>query len=166
VTTEKTKKDFDETLPLCEFLAKPTFLKWPETGHYGRRTSAEQGCQTFLGTTYQNLEKISPKRPQKYTKLPKKIRNGSKKDQMAIKFTNIFHCKTLQNFTQIGILWFENIHTIWQPCCRTNCLVSIQNEVGSKKGGKNVNFQNGLETLSSDCKQTLGLFPVFNSPAR
>jgi hypothetical protein len=32
--------------------------------------------------------------------------NGSKIDQISIKFTNIFHCKTLQN---LPFFWFENI---------------------------------------------------------
>jgi hypothetical protein len=34
------------------------------------------------------------------------IRNGSKIDQMPLNFTNMFHCKTLQNLLKF---WFESI---------------------------------------------------------
>jgi hypothetical protein len=34
----------------------------------------------------------------KYTKWPQKIPNNPKTDQTAIKYTNIFHCKTPQSF--------------------------------------------------------------------
>jgi hypothetical protein len=36
------------------------------------------------------------------------MRNGSKIDQTAIKFTKIFNCKTLQNLPKL-IFWFESI---------------------------------------------------------
>jgi hypothetical protein len=36
------------------------------------------------------------------------MRIGTKIDQMGIKFTNIFLCKTLQNFPNLDF-WFENI---------------------------------------------------------
>jgi hypothetical protein len=65
----------------------------------------EQGCQIFISTKYQNLKMTT-----KYTKWPLTIRNVGKIDQMAAKFTNIFHCKTLQNFTQIGILGLKMYH--------------------------------------------------------
>jgi hypothetical protein len=62
-----------------------------------------QGCQIFLGTKYQNGEK--------YAKLPRTTLNchkigitkDRKMDQVSIKYTNIFLCKTLQKFTQIWI---------------------------------------------------------------
>jgi hypothetical protein len=39
--------------------------------------------------------------------------NGYKIDQMAIKYTNIYHCKTLPNLPKLGLwVWKE---TIWQP---------------------------------------------------
>jgi hypothetical protein len=38
----------------------------------------------------------------KYTKWPQKMPNGHKIDQTAIKCTNFFHCKTLQNWD----FWF------------------------------------------------------------
>jgi hypothetical protein len=61
-----------------------------------------QGCQIFLGKTYQNGKN--------YTKLPQNIPNVHKLFQMAVKYCilslkyiNIFHCKTPSNFTQIWI---------------------------------------------------------------
>jgi hypothetical protein len=33
---------------------------------------------------------------------------------VSIKYTNIFHCKTLQNFPKFGFLVWKQ--TIWQPC--------------------------------------------------
>jgi hypothetical protein len=37
------------------------------------------------------------------------------------KYTNIFHCsKTHQKFTQIGKIWSENTHALWQPCPRVS----------------------------------------------
>jgi hypothetical protein len=44
----------------------------------------------------------------KYTKRPKSTPNGCKIDQMSIKYTNIFHCKTLKNYPNLDF-WFENI---------------------------------------------------------
>jgi hypothetical protein len=61
-----------------------------------------QDCQIFLGTTYQNGKK--------YAKLPPNIPNGHNIYQMAlnrthfIKYTNIFHCKTLKNLPKLGFL--------------------------------------------------------------
>jgi hypothetical protein len=46
--------------------------------------------------------------------MPQNTQNRNKIDQMSIKYTNVFHCKTLQTW----ILWFENMHTIWQPWLR------------------------------------------------
>jgi hypothetical protein len=40
----------------------------------------------------------------KNTKLPQNIPNDRKIDQVSIKYANIFHCNTLQKFTQNGIL--------------------------------------------------------------
>jgi hypothetical protein len=44
----------------------------------------------------------------KYTKWPQNITNGWKIDQMDIKYTTIFHCKTLPNLPKWD-LWFENM---------------------------------------------------------
>jgi hypothetical protein len=46
---------------------------------YNLPTSRLQGCQIFLGTTYQHGEK--------YTKLPQNVPNGHKKYQMAVKYS-------------------------------------------------------------------------------
>jgi hypothetical protein len=37
-------------------------------------------------------------------------------DQVSIKYSNIFHCKTLQNLPKFGFLVLKQ--TIWQPCVR------------------------------------------------
>jgi hypothetical protein len=61
---------------------------------------AGQGCQVFLGTKFQNGEK--------YARLTRTIPNvhkiDRKSDQVAIKYTNIFQCKTLQNLPKFGFL--------------------------------------------------------------
>jgi hypothetical protein len=78
-----------------------------------------QDCQIFLGTTYQNGKK--------YAKLPPNIPNGHNIYQMAlnrthfIKYTNIFHCKTLKNLPKLGFLVWK--YTIWQPCSVGECLL-------------------------------------------
>jgi hypothetical protein len=59
-----------------------------------------QGCQIFLGATYQNVKDIpnNHKISQitiKYTKRPQNTSNGRKTDQMAIKYTSIFHSQAL-----------------------------------------------------------------------
>jgi hypothetical protein len=66
--------------------------------------SERQGCQIFLGTTYQNGEKIH-QITMKYTKCPQNISTGRKIDQMVIKYTNILHyIQDHLKFTQIGSL--------------------------------------------------------------
>jgi hypothetical protein len=57
--------------------------------------SEDQGCQIVLGTTYQNAKNI-PNKHKIYKMAVCKV------DQMAINFTNIFHCKTLQNLPKRG----------------------------------------------------------------
>jgi hypothetical protein len=44
----------------------------------------------------------------KCTKWSLNITNVHKMFKMAIKYINFFQSKALQNFTQIGIFWFEN----------------------------------------------------------
>jgi hypothetical protein len=39
---------------------------------------------------------------------------AGKIDQMATKYTNIFHCKTLKMLSKLGFLVSKE--TIWQPC--------------------------------------------------
>jgi hypothetical protein len=62
-----------------------------------------QGCQIFLGTTYQNGKKYT-KMTTKYTKWQENIPNASKMDHMALKFTNIFRRNTLQNLPKFEFL--------------------------------------------------------------
>jgi hypothetical protein len=45
-----------------------------------------------------------------YTKLPQNIPNGWKIYQMATKYTNIFHCKNLQNLPEIEIFGLKINH--------------------------------------------------------
>jgi hypothetical protein len=54
-----------------------------------------QGCQIFCGTIYKkgNIYQMTTNN----TKVPQNIPNGRKNDQMAIKYTNILHCKTRLN---------------------------------------------------------------------
>jgi hypothetical protein len=44
-------------------------------------------------------------KPEKYTKSPTNIRNGRKIHQIAIKYTNIFHCKTLKNLPKFLVIF-------------------------------------------------------------
>jgi hypothetical protein len=90
---------------------------WPSCTRLTERLACrpDQGCQIFLGTPYQNGEN----RYQitiNYTKWPQNIPNGCKIDPMAIKYTNIFYCKTLQNLPKLGFLFSK--YTIWQPWSR------------------------------------------------
>jgi hypothetical protein len=51
-------------------------------------------------------------------KIYKKIPNGRKIDQTAIKYTNIFHCKTLQDLPKF---WIEN-KSSGNPGLKTECV--------------------------------------------
>jgi hypothetical protein len=64
----------------------------------------QQGCQIFLGPKYQNGEKYTRLPQNTYTKWPWNISNARKTDQMVIKYTKIFHSKTLQNILKLGFL--------------------------------------------------------------
>jgi hypothetical protein len=56
--------------------------------------SLHQGCQIILDTMYQNEENCT-KYPLNYQMAIKYILNGRCRMQTAIKYTNIFHFKTL-----------------------------------------------------------------------
>jgi hypothetical protein len=64
--------------------------------------SLYQGCQIFLAKTYQKRENI----PNYYKIYQKRkiLPDGNQIDQMVIKYTNIFHCKTLQNLPKLVFL--------------------------------------------------------------
>jgi hypothetical protein len=62
---------------------------------------------------YQHVEKIYHITI-KFTKCPQNILNCGKIDQKAIKYTNIFHCKSLQILPKLGFLVWK--YAIWQPC--------------------------------------------------
>jgi hypothetical protein len=54
------------------------------------------------------------------------VPNGRKIDQIAIKFTNIFYCKTLQNLPKLGFLVRKE--TIWQPRLERFCQFFFHSE--------------------------------------
>jgi hypothetical protein len=60
----------------------------------------KQGCQIFLGPTYQNRKLYQ--NDQRYTQCPQNIPFFHKIDQLAIKYPNIFHWKTLQKCPKWG----------------------------------------------------------------
>jgi hypothetical protein len=41
--------------------------------------------------------------------------------QIALQFTNIFHCETLQNLPNWEF-WLENMYSIWQPWLELLCV--------------------------------------------
>jgi hypothetical protein len=87
--------------------------KWRES-QFGSRVAR------FFLVQHTKTGKYVPRWPQSmYIKWPYNIRNGSKIDQMAIKFTNIIHCKTLQNLPKLVFLGWK--YTIWQRCLEDYC---------------------------------------------
>jgi hypothetical protein len=88
---------------------------------------ADQGCQISLDTTYQKIfpmtisldttyqkifqMTISPNTT--YQKIFQMTIKSTKLDQMAIKYTNIFRCKPLQNLPKFGFLVGK--FATWQP---------------------------------------------------
>jgi hypothetical protein len=67
--------------------------------------ACDQGCQIFLGTTVKNMT-------MKYTKWHKTMY------QIAIQYTNIFHCKTLKNLPELRFLvgkYINHLATLTQP---------------------------------------------------
>jgi hypothetical protein len=52
----------------------------------------------------------------KNSKRPQNMANGCKIYRMDIKYTNIFHYRTVKNLPKFGF-WVWN-YSIWQPCCR------------------------------------------------
>jgi hypothetical protein len=54
----------------------------------------------------------------KYTKWPQTRPNGRKVDQTAIKHTDIFHYKSLQNLPKLGFLVLK--YAIWRPWSMTD----------------------------------------------
>jgi hypothetical protein len=54
----------------------------------------------------------------KNTQCTLSIPNARKIDRMSIKYTNIFHCRTLQKIPKFVLLVRK--YTIWQPCSHVN----------------------------------------------
>jgi hypothetical protein len=76
--------------------------------HEARILNRIQGCQIFLGTKYQNGKNIP-----NYHKLYQMSMKYNKCRTVSMKYTNIYHCKTLLNFPKFGFLVWKQ--TIWQP---------------------------------------------------
>jgi hypothetical protein len=78
--------------------------------------------KTKMGKIYQITVKC--------TKWPQKRANGRK--LMAIKYTNIFHCKTHPNFPKLGFLVWK--YAIWQPWSADDCTtLSVKCQTMEKK---------------------------------
>jgi hypothetical protein len=78
---------------------------WPSTG-LPDFTLVEH---TKTGKIYQTTTK--------FTNLPQNIPNGNQIDQMAIKYANIFHYKTLQNLPGLGFLVRKYATLVWYHKC-------------------------------------------------
>jgi hypothetical protein len=83
-------------------------IKWPQnisTNHKiylsnGHKIHLSNGHKIHLLNGHKIYQMIT-----KYIKWLQNIPNGRNIDQLAIKYTNIFHCKTLQNLPKMGF-WF------------------------------------------------------------
>jgi hypothetical protein len=80
-----------------------------------------QGCQIFLGTTYQNGEKYQ----KMTTKRPYNIQNGSKTYRMAIKFASFFYCKALQNLPKLGFSSLKIYYLATGICMHTPLVLAL-----------------------------------------
>jgi hypothetical protein len=115
-----TKKTFRLTLETQNFFAKENSSVWQLSQTDWRRRAppatvgprspcSKQGCQIFLGTTYQNGKNLLDKH-KSYQNGHKICRpNGHKIYETAFNITNILHCKTPPKFTQIGIFGSKNM---------------------------------------------------------
>jgi hypothetical protein len=100
-------------------------MKIPSIIFYFPKASFEQPLAVSIRVARFFWNKI-PKRG-KYTKLPQtictkcqlNITKDRKMDQVSIKYTNILHCKTLQQFPKFGFLVWKQ--TIWQPWFPSQC---------------------------------------------
>jgi hypothetical protein len=74
--------------------------------------SCHSGCPTGLPDFSDTIPKwvIIYQMIIKYTKWALNTPIGRKIDQITIKYTNIFHCKTLQKFSQRGIFGLKFFH--------------------------------------------------------
>jgi hypothetical protein len=85
-----------------------------------------QGCQIFLGKTYQKTTK--------YTKCPQNISIGRKIDRMSINYTNI---KTLQNLPKLGFLvwklpYLATLIDSWLTCQAFPCFPELSCAISSQ----------------------------------
>jgi hypothetical protein len=101
-----------------------------------------QGCQIFLCTRYQNGKMYTYQIIINVSKWPQNIPYGRKTDQIVIKYTNIFHCKTLQNLPKLGFLVWK--YAIWQPWWSSSLvkLLAHPQKVSDPNFDKSGNFEN------------------------
>jgi hypothetical protein len=98
---------------ICSVCTKiPKRKKYPQSGQTVQHT---EGLPDFSVSNMPKLGKYT-KLNIKYTKWPQNIPNIRKIYQKAIKYTNIFHCKSLQNWPEL--LFFVWKYAIWQPWYR------------------------------------------------
>jgi hypothetical protein len=108
--------------PRATFSLKKTLLHLSTIHKRNEKNRGRRhGCQIFLGTTYQNGEKNTKWPQNKYTKWRLNISNGHKINQVLIKYTKVFYCKTHQNLPALGVLVWKQ--TIWQPWSKIRRLI-------------------------------------------
>jgi hypothetical protein len=78
------------------------FSAWQHFVVLQTQASPHQGCQIFIGTKHQN-RKNTPNYHELF-QMSIKYNKRLKMDQVLIKYTIIFHCKTLQTLTKSGFL--------------------------------------------------------------
>jgi hypothetical protein len=81
-----------------------------------------QGCQIFLGPTYQNIAK--------------KVFNGRKRHQLALKYIeepentpNGHKCTRIIQCTKFWDFFNSNIYSIWQPCKLSRRILNLKRNV-------------------------------------
>jgi hypothetical protein len=91
------KNTAQKTFPDLEILARAASSS---------KTRGEQGCQIFLGATYQKV--INVPNDYKYTKWPLNITIGCKTYQTAVRYNNLSMPRPTKKYPNC-IFWFANI---------------------------------------------------------
>jgi hypothetical protein len=72
-------------------------------------------------------------------------------DQVSLKYTIIFHCKTLQNLPKFGFLVWKQ--TIWQPCLNHFFAACLQRQLSNRFQVENLLCSHELESVDIiNCK--------------
>jgi hypothetical protein len=129
-------KDFSNGSSAWIRSATASLNQWKKQKHL----YIHQGCQIFLSTktkTGKNT-KLLRTMPNVH-KTP--ITKDSKMDQVSIKYTNIFHCKTLQNLPKFGFSAWKQ--TIWQPWHTQEATESMfqRSEIWKKLGATDIKLK-------------------------